>query len=171
MFLLCFLAPPLPPTPNLLCCTALLSRELYGLREEVELRDFSDQLKTQIAAINAGANIGLQNGFVAGYKPQSSPERSSSATTGGTARSPYQVGGSATKERNGGASDYDEKEQHQSALLVQGLERAGGGGSGGQRYAAGGGRDISADLAAVRALQEQDRALMNAYSRGRPNLG
>jgi hypothetical protein len=152
--------------------SALLQRELHGLREEFELKDFADQLRQQVGAVTAGAAYGLSASAVAIPASASAAARyhgspASAAAAAAPAGGPvFRVGGSAVKVAPN-ADHFDEKE---AALLVQGLERAGyTTGSGGARIA--GGRDIAADLASVRALQQQDRALTDTYSRLNPALG
>jgi hypothetical protein len=100
-----------------------LTRELYGLKEEYELRDFQDQLRLQTSSLGGSGGYG--------------------STRSGLPALP--VGASVA-----GKYGQDEKEAYS------------GGGMGGGGAAP---RDLSADLAAVRALQNQDRQLTSTYAR------
>lgn len=162
---LCLISPPfslsLPPLPPFLPLV-LLSRELYGLKEEYELRDFQDQLRIQTGAIKAHG-LGVQS--------TTTTTNQTIARTSGVAP-PV----TTTKYLQRG---YDEREVGAAASSYGGGI---GGGVGPQSHRAftgvihqpppssasyGGGaplRDISQDIAAVRALQEQDRILTQAYS-------
>jgi len=148
--------------------SALLQRELHGLREEFELKDFADQLRQQVGAVTAGAAYGLSASAVVIPASASAAARYHGSPAPASASGPaFRVGGSAVKATPN-ADHFDEKE---AALLVQGLERAGYTSSGGGGARIAGGRDIAADLASVRALQQQDRALTDTYSRLNPALG
>lgn len=118
---------------------AALSRELYGLREEFELRDFADSLRQQSHQIGTA------------YAPsRAAPPAAQRAFSVG--RSPEMNAGA-----KGSPSPYEEKEARPSGSS---LFRA--------STLPGGARDLSADMAAVRSLQEQDRRLTATYGRINP---
>lgn len=116
---------------------AALSRELYGLKEEFELRDFSDSLRQQSHQIGSAYAPGRRV-----------------PTTQRTAS----VGASSSSPMSGMKASPQEEKEGRSAMYRQSTLQ-------------GGARDLSADMAAVRALQEQDRRLTATYGRINPTAG
>lgn len=168
---------------------ALLSKELYGLKEEFELRDFADQLRAQSAQVGRGgygisgatARLNLAPAAVPSAAPAAAAAAVAAAmgSTVGAGALPsstpskpaYTVGGSALRgvSRTTSPTSYEEKEHAVSAALVRDLRVDSSSlllhGPGLAAAAGAGARDLTADLAAVRALQEQDRRLTNTYAR------
>jgi hypothetical protein len=151
---------------------------LYGLKEEFELRDFALQLRQQVEAVSGGRALALgPMGSSSTMYPSSSPRNSATVGAGaggavlrGTALSPYRIGGDALKGPSGSRTDWEEKTHtsnaaplvaslHQSPSILRTPSTQGGR------------RDLAVDLAEVRALQEQDRILTQAYSRIIPEPG
>lgn len=133
--------------------SVLLSRELYGLKEEFELRDFKDQLWRQTSSIGAqgyGATTGrLQSAITVAAEVASA---SASATSVPLKQA------------------HEDPEMQSSAYSGAGPQASVSRAKDGLSVAASSvtfPRDLSRDLAAVRALQEQDRLLTQTYNYSR----
>lgn len=125
-----------------------------------------------ISGATARLNLGpTATGAVPPPAPMSSTVGASALPSSSPAKPAYTVGGSALRgaSRTTSPTSYEEKEQAVSAALVRDLRVDSSSllmhGPALTAAAGPGARDLTADLAAVRALQEQDRRLTNTYAR------